>query len=262
MNYIELINWFWELDETWQFSCCETRLYFYLVKTANRLGWENNWTRSDAKVSSDVGVSPNSMKTARNRLVQAGLISTKQGGNGFRDKTRYQILIPKPTPNHIPNLIPNHEPNLAPINKLKHKQKQIINPPYIPPGGEVCDDEKNHFSDNSHNSPPEEKEKSCAKKEKELNYSFDVFWELYDKKVGKKESLIKKWLKLSDLERELAMGYIPKYKLATPDKKYRKNPETFLNQKAWNDELIFENQQNENNRKQSRSPDYKSSDFD
>lgn len=77
--------------------------------------------------------------------------------------------------------------------------------------------------------------------EKKPNYSFDQFWELYDKKVGKKESLIKKWLKLSDIERELAMSYIPKYKQSQPDKKYRKNPETFLNQKAWNDELIFKN---------------------
>ena len=82
------------------------------------------------------------------------------------------------------------------------------------------------------------KEKSCAKKEP--NYSFDEFWELYDKKIGKKDVLIKKWLQLSDEERESAMRYIPKYKLSQPDKKYRKNPESFLNQKTWNDELIFE----------------------
>ena len=90
MTYIELINNFWELDEDWQFTCCETRLYFYLLKTANRLGWVDSWTRSDAKVSSDVGVSVNSMKTARNRLVQAGLIECKQG-NGRGNKSTYSI---------------------------------------------------------------------------------------------------------------------------------------------------------------------------
>ena len=88
MTYIELINNFWFLDEDWQFTCCETRLYFYLLKTANRLGWVDSWTRSDTKVASDVGVSVNSMKTARNRLVQAGLIAFKAGGNGQRDKTK------------------------------------------------------------------------------------------------------------------------------------------------------------------------------
>lgn len=139
MTYIELINNFWELDEDWQFTCCETRLYFYLLKTANRLGWVDSWTRSDAKVSSDVGVSVNSMKTARNRLVQAGLIEFKSGGNGQRDKTRYivrcQNLIPKLQPNHEPNLIPNHEPKPQPyINKTKIKTKNINIPPTPPKG--------------------------------------------------------------------------------------------------------------------------------
>ena len=139
MTYIELINWFWSLDEDWEFTCCETRLYFYLLKTANRLGWVDSWTRSDAKVSSDVGVSVNSMKTARNRLVQAGLIEFKSGGNGQRDKTRYivrcQNLIPKLQPKHEPNLIPNREPKPQPyINKTKIKTKNINIPPTPPKG--------------------------------------------------------------------------------------------------------------------------------
>ena len=121
MTYIELINSFWFLDEDWQFTCCETRLYFYLLKTANRLGWVDSWTRSDAKVSSDVGVSVNSMKTARNRLVQAGLINFKAGGKGQKDKTRYQILTPKLIPNLEPKLIPNLEPKPQPNNKTKNK---------------------------------------------------------------------------------------------------------------------------------------------
>ena len=139
MTYIEFINNFWELDEDWQFTCCETRLYFYLLKTANRLGWVDSWTRSDAKVSSDAGVSVNSMKTARNRLVQAGLIEFKSGGNGQRDKTRYivrcQNLIPKLQPKHEPNLIPNREPKPQPyINKTKIKTKNINIPPTPPKG--------------------------------------------------------------------------------------------------------------------------------
>lgn len=135
MTYIELINNFWFLDEDWQFTCCETRLYFYLLKTANRLGWVDSWTRSDTKVASDVGVSVNSMKTARNRLVQAGLIAFKAGGNGQRDKTKYQVicefrcqnLIPKVPPNLEPNPIPNLEPKVQPYNKTKNKTKNNNN---------------------------------------------------------------------------------------------------------------------------------------
>jgi hypothetical protein len=34
------------------------------------------------------------------------------------------------------------------------------------------------------------------------------------------------------------MDYIPKYKIAQPDKKFRKDPQTFLNNKSWLDEII------------------------
>lgn len=71
-----------------------------------------------------------------------------------------------------------------------------------------------------------------------VNVPFNDFWNLYDKKVGEKNKLLKKWLKLTDAERVNIMAYIPQYLVAQPDKKYRKNPETFLNNKSWNDEII------------------------
>jgi len=72
---------------------------------------------------------------------------------------------------------------------------------------------------------------------KDINIPFDAFWDAYKKKVGEKGKLSKKWSKLKDDERVLIMDYVPKYVMATPDKKFRKNPETFLNNKSWLDEL-------------------------
>ena len=69
-------------------------------------------------------------------------------------------------------------------------------------------------------------------------YSFDDFWDDYDKKRGDKQKLVKKWNKLSDKEKVLIRDYIPKYKEAEPDKQYRRDPQTFLNNKSWNDEII------------------------
>lgn len=120
MNYLELIRQFWKLDNAWQFTCCETRLYFYLVETANSLGWANNWTHSDAKTAANVGVSGNTLKTARNRLSQAGLISFKEGGKGHANKTRYQILTPNMIPNLTPKPIPKPQPKVEPLLN-KHK---------------------------------------------------------------------------------------------------------------------------------------------
>lgn len=78
---------------------------------------------------------------------------------------------------------------------------------------------------------------------KQPNISFDEFWNAYDKKVGDKDKICKKWLGLSDDERLATMKHIAQYKAAQPNKKYRKNPETYLNQKSWNDEVIFDDSQ-------------------
>ena len=75
-------------------------------------------------------------------------------------------------------------------------------------------------------------------KGKEINILFSDFWNLYDKKVGEKDKLVKKWESLNDDERKNIMDYIPKYKLAQPEKKYRKDPQTFINKKSWLDELV------------------------
>lgn len=74
--------------------------------------------------------------------------------------------------------------------------------------------------------------------DKEVNIDFEFFWNDYDKKVGDKKKLIKKWNNLTDLEREQIIEYIPLYKEAVPDKQFRKNPETFFNNKSWLDEIV------------------------
>jgi len=211
MNYIELINRFWELDEKWQFSCCETRLYFYLVKTANSLGWENNFNHGDNKTAANVGISKNSLKTARNRLYQAGLLSFKEGGKGYANKTRYQILTPKLQPKAEPKLQPKVEPLLNKLNQTK--EENILK-----------------------------------------EFSFEVFWDLYDKKVGKKEKLCRKWDTLPADTRRKILEYLPLYKKSEPNKKYRKNPETFLNNEGWNDEIINCDYQNEESKKTYKVP--------
>ena len=69
-------------------------------------------------------------------------------------------------------------------------------------------------------------------------YTFERAWNLYDKKVGCKAKLEKKWNSMSKKDRKAAIEYIPLYVIATEDKKYRKNFQTFLNQRGWEDELI------------------------
>lgn len=72
-------------------------------------------------------------------------------------------------------------------------------------------------------------------------YPFERFWALYDKKVGKKSKIESKWNKLSEKVRKEIIEYIPYYRQSQPNKQYRKNPETFLNNEGWKDEIIKDN---------------------
>lgn len=84
-----------------------------------------------------------------------------------------------------------------------------------------------------------DRDKAEDQESRESAIPFSDFWELYDKKRGDKVKLEKKWDALSHDERKKIMEYIPKYIKAEPDKKFRKDPQTFLNNCSWNDELIY-----------------------
>jgi hypothetical protein len=84
---------------------------------------------------------------------------------------------------------------------------------------------------------------------KQINNDFEVFWDMYDKKVGDKNKIALKFDKLSQTEINLIFEHVPKYIKSQPDKKFRKNPETYLNNKSWLDEVILPNQTKSNNTK-------------
>ena len=70
--------------------------------------------------------------------------------------------------------------------------------------------------------------------------TFDDFWDLYEKKSDR-EKCEKKFKALSQSEKEKIMQHVPLYVLTTPDKKFRKDPATYLNNKSWNNEFINPN---------------------
>lgn len=65
---------------------------------------------------------------------------------------------------------------------------------------------------------------------------FDLFWDAYDKKADRSKCK-KKWNKLKQEEKDKIMNTLPAYVLSTPDKQYRKNPSTYLNNKSWENEI-------------------------
>ena len=67
-------------------------------------------------------------------------------------------------------------------------------------------------------------------------YSFDEFWSTYDKSVDKQKCKTK-FEKLSDKVKLKIKEVLPLYVKSTPEKQFRKNPQTWLNGECWNDEV-------------------------
>lgn len=80
-------------------------------------------------------------------------------------------------------------------------------------------------------------------KNKEEKINFDIFYNLYDKKVDGKDAKLK-WDRLDLKTQQLILSILPKYIKSTPDKQFRKSPLVYLNKKAWEDEIIIEKEFN------------------
>lgn len=88
--------------------------------------------------------------------------------------------------------------------------------------------------------PNDKERKKEGKKEITTEYPFEKFWNLYDKKVGNKDKIKVKYEKLKEEERESIMETLPLYLKSTPEKIYRRHPDTYLNQRGWEDEIILD----------------------
>lgn len=68
---------------------------------------------------------------------------------------------------------------------------------------------------------------------------FDDFWNLYGKKVGKKPCE-KIWKKIKLDVRKVIFERLPKWKLQFTNSQFYPNPETFLQDERWNDDISTE----------------------
>ncbi|MCC8146552.1 MAG: hypothetical protein LIO93_08985 [Bacteroidales bacterium] len=79
MNYIELINQFWQTRRIVSFSSKEADLYFVLLHECNIRNWQNPFECSNRSIVAAIGISEKTLIDVRNRLKQKGLIDFKSG---------------------------------------------------------------------------------------------------------------------------------------------------------------------------------------
>jgi len=210
----------YDLSRDWFNFCFEnpekikpvhTAMYFFIIEHCNRLGWKEKFGLPMEMTKDAIGIS--NYRTYSNTLkdlIDFGFIVLIQ-----KSKNQYSSTIIALAKNTIATTKALDKA----LQKHSTKQGQSI----------VCIDK------------PINKEPL-----NNIVYPlFDDFWNLYDKKIDRPKSLLK-WNKLNQEQKEKIINYLPNYIKSTPEKGFRKNPTTFLNNESWNDEIIKDNSQSSN----------------
>lgn len=134
------------------------------------------------------------------------------------------------------------------LRLMRSKYPQPESGQFIEPSndGHVSDNgrpetKRNEVETESETNPKQESEtETPADAEPEIMIwpTFEDWWILYDKSRSKSKCE-KKWIKIIQVEREKIMAHTGQYVLATPEKQYRKDPYTYLNNHCWTDEIIY-----------------------
>ena len=81
-------------------------------------------------------------------------------------------------------------------------------------------------------------EQSIKEEDERKSKGFDMFWSMYDKRVDEKNCRVS-FMRLTLKDMGNAIKGVKDYVESTPDKKYRKNPRTWINQKGWESEVVI-----------------------
>ena len=182
-------------------------VYFFAIEHCNRLGWKDKFGFPSQMVMEAVGIKNwRTYSAILKELVEFGFIEMVEiSKNQYSSNIIAIVKNTKATTKALDKALQKHS--------TKHSKKQRRSTVSID-------------------------KQETKNKEQETIYTFETFWKDYDKKVGKPKCE-NKWKSISEADRKLIMENIPKYKESQPNKKFRKDPHAYLNQQAWNDELIY-----------------------
>lgn len=208
MDYFKLTRAFWDFafENPEKIKPNHCALYLFIVEHCNRLGWKKKFGLPTEMSKEAIGIKSYSVyKKTFDELVSFGFFEVIE-----YSKNQYS--------SNIIALKENYKALDKALDKAskKHATKQdesIVQ--------SICTIDKQYTYNNIQYT---------------IDESFDLFWKIYDKKQDSKKCK-EKFLKLNEKDIQKILEVVDNYKLSTPDKKYRKNPLTWLNGNCWNDEI-------------------------
>ncbi len=208
MNGYELSRkWFdWCFENPEKINPNHTALYFFCIEHCNRLGWKEKFGLPTTMAKEAIGIrSYNTYKNTLEDLVKFGFV----------------IMIEKSKNQYSSNIIAlsnfdNALDNALDKALIKHTSKQ---------------------SESTHQSIDSINKQITINNEQYLTDAFNLFWSKYPKKVGKQKAELR-FKKLPKKEIEKILSTIDEFIKHKPFESYiHPNPETYLNNKRWDDEL-------------------------
>lgn len=262
--------WFdFAFDNPEQIKPAHCALYFFAIEHCNRLGWKKKFGLPSSMAMEAIGIkSYNTYKSTLADLVEWGFVEMVQKSkNQYSsniialsffdkafDKANNKALdkaLLKHTTKQSESTVQSTVQSIVSIDKQYNKEQlnQLTNKPITTENEAstyVLVDEKKNNGNSDLNLPVQleaggDKDEAATKNkvvEIQVWPTFEDFWELYDKKRGSIDKIRTKWDRLKQKDKEEIMAYIPNYIQAQPDKQFRKDPSTFLNNKSWQDEII------------------------
>jgi hypothetical protein len=206
MDYFKLTRAFWDFafENPEKIKPNHCALYLFIIEHCNRLGWKRKFGLPTEMTKDAIGIrSYNTYIQTLNDLIEFGLIELIE-----KSKNQYSSNI---------IAVSNFDKALdKALDKasIKHVTKQSESTI------QSIDSIDKHITNIQ------------IYKEQ----SFDIFWNTYDKKTDSKKCK-DKFLKLSEENITKILNVVSDYVKSTPDKKFRKNPLTWLNGNCWNDEI-------------------------
>jgi len=186
-------------------------LYFFCIEQCNRLGWKDKFGLPATMAKEAIGIrSYNTYKKTLDDLVEFGFIKMIEVS-----KNQYSS-------------------NIIAISKFNKAHNKALDKALIKHTSKQSESTRQSID-----SIDIQEYNSTNKQEYKI--PFETFWNLYDKKE-QKDSCLAKWNKLDIETQTKIIEILPSYVAWKSDKQFRPNPQTFLNQKRWLDEIPKTNQ--------------------
>ncbi|AQX84011.1 hypothetical protein ELBR111191_14705 [Elizabethkingia bruuniana] len=171
MNYLAAINNFWSMNEIHSFHSNEIALYFYLLRVNNLCSWKESFKHNNYKIMAAINISSfKTLSNARNKLKQSGLIDFKTKNGSAETEYSLSTLVKN---TKVKDEVSDEvwDEVMTRLGMSKDKLNKTSSSFKKEAKGESDDlefPEEEIEIEKPVINPDEEKEKSCAKNEKEI----------------------------------------------------------------------------------------------